>query len=62
MEPVTEVLGKSKMICESCGYEIREGTKHRGDGEGRCQVVQIDTELVVGWTNRKQARDMYRKR
>jgi hypothetical protein len=48
-------------ICESCGYEIREGKKHQSDGDGRCQIVNVETEQVVGWTNRR-TRDLYKKK
>jgi hypothetical protein len=48
-------------ICETCGYEIGEGKKHQSDGDGHCQIMEIDTERVVGWTNRKQPKQMYKK-
>lgn len=47
--------------CETCGYNIRDGTKHQGDGEGRCQIVETETERVVGFANRK-TRDPYKEK
>jgi hypothetical protein len=49
------------MICENCGYEVREGKKHNGDGEGHCQIVETDTERVVGFANRRE-RDPYKEK
>jgi hypothetical protein len=48
-------------ICETCGYEIREGTKHQSDGDGQCQIIDTETERVFGWTHRKY-RDIYKKK
>jgi len=48
-------------VCENCGYEIREGKKHNGDGEGHCQIVEVETERVIGFANRRE-RDLYRKK
>ena len=48
-------------LCECCGYEIREGKKHQSDGDGSCQIIETDTERVVGFAHRK-TRDLYKKR
>jgi hypothetical protein len=47
--------------CPNCGYEVRPDTKHNADGEGHCQIVEVDTEWVVGFANRKPAKQMYKK-
>ena len=48
-------------VCENCFHEVQDGRKHISDGEGRCVIAMIDTEQVVGWTNRK-TRDLYKKK
>jgi hypothetical protein len=48
-------------ICETCGYEIREGKKHIPESDGRCQIVMADSEVIVGWATRK-TRDLYKKK
>jgi len=47
-------------VCENCGYQIRDGTKHESDQDGHCQIVEVDSERIVGWTNRKY-RDVYKR-
>jgi hypothetical protein len=49
-------------VCENCGYEIRESKKHNSDGEGNCQIIEANTERVVGWAHRKLPRDLYKKK
>src|SRR5207249_10334250 len=56
-----EARGETMTICETCGYEIRDGKKHESDGDGSCQIIEVDTERVVGFAHRKQ-RDLYKKR
>jgi hypothetical protein len=48
-------------ICETCGYEIKEGRKHQSDGDGRCQIIDPDTERVIGFARRRE-RDLYKKK
>jgi len=47
-------------FCENCQSEITDGRKHQSDGDGKCQVINIETEQVVGWTSRK-TRDLYKR-
>ena len=47
-------------VCENCGYTVRDGIKHRTDGDGHCEMVEADTERVIGWTSRKY-RDIYKR-
>jgi hypothetical protein len=48
-------------VCPNCGYEIRESKKHNSDGEGNCQIIDANTEQVVGFAHRK-TRDLYKKK
>ncbi len=54
-------MTKTMTLCENCGYEVKPDKKHNSDGEGHCQIVEADTERVVGFANRKPARQMYKK-
>ena len=47
-------------VCENCGSEIRENRKHQSDGDGQCQIIDSESEQVVGWTQRKY-RDIYKR-
>lgn len=49
-------------VCENCGYDIRETTSHRRDGDGHCLIIDVETGQVRGAANRKQPKDMYRKK
>jgi len=48
-------------FCENCQREIMPGRKHQSDGDGSCQIVETETERVVGFAHRK-TRDLYKKR
>jgi hypothetical protein len=53
------------MICENCGYEVREGQKHQGDGDGSCMILTLEENKeprVTGHARRKPPRDLYKKR
>jgi len=53
--------GENMTVCENCGYTVRDGIKHRTDGDGHCEIVEADTERVIGFTNRKAPKQMYKK-
>lgn len=52
-------------ICDSCGYEIREGQKHQSDGDGSCIILTIEENReprVTGHARRRQPKDLYAKK
>lgn len=51
----------SNIICETCGYDIRENRRHEKQSDNECRIVEIDTERVVGWAHRRLP-DAYRKK
>lgn len=53
----------TESLCGNCGWPIRSERKHETSQEGfECIVREIDTERVVGWSRRKQPKDLYKKR
>ncbi len=57
---VSGELRLTMTVCETCGYEVQDGRKHQSDGDGSCQIIEVDTERVVGFANRKY-RDLYKR-
>jgi hypothetical protein len=52
-------------VCENCLYEVRDGKKHIGDGDGNCRIFTVEEdgkEALTGFAHRKLPRDLYRKK
>jgi len=45
-------------VCKNCGLQVRDGVKHRTNDDGDCEIVEAETERVIGFTNRKAPRRM----
>jgi hypothetical protein len=51
-------------ICDICGWEIGENTRHETENvlEGVCNVIDTRNDHLIGWKRKRLAKNLYAKR